>query len=127
MTVFVENQDGIFPTVPHKNVFYTYSSRAAIVDHLMNGKLISGYHQSQYPNHVIVAYWQVNKMLGLVALHADIGVDEQYKSGMYFCEFCKDVTLATSSTRQYICENVSVGAMMLPFKKSMTNFKCSTL
>ncbi len=74
------------PTVPHKKVFYTYSSRAAILEHLMNGKLICGYHHPQYPKHVIVAYCQANKMLGLIAMHVDIGVDEQDESGMYFCK-----------------------------------------
>ncbi len=67
----------------------------------MNGKLISGYYHPQYPKHVIVAYCQANKMLGLIAMHTDIGVDEQYKSDMYFCEFSEDVTLTTSSPRQY--------------------------
>ncbi len=62
-------------------------------------------------------------MLGLMALQADIGVDEQYESGMYFCKFSGDVSLATSSPRQYICENVAVGAIMLPFKKSNEEFQ----
>ncbi len=65
------------PTVPHNNVFYTYSTKAAIVDHRMNGKIISSYYHPQYTKHVIVAYCQANKMLGLVAMHVDIGVDEQ--------------------------------------------------
>ncbi len=104
------------PTLPRDNVFYTYASRAAISDHLMNGTIISGYHHPQYPKHIIMAYCQANKMLGLNALHADIGVDEQYESGMYFCKFSEDVSWATCSPRQYICENVTVGAIMLPFK-----------
>ncbi len=62
-------------------------------------------------------------MLGLIAMHADIGVDEQYESGMYFCKFSDNVTLATSSPRQYIFENVSVGAIMLHFKKSSKKFQ----
>ncbi len=60
----------------------------------MNGTLITGYHP-QYPKHIIVAYQQANKMLGLIAMHADIGVDEQYESGMYFCKFSEAVALAT--------------------------------
>ncbi len=50
-------------TVPHKNVFYTYSNRDAILEHLMNGNIISGYHHPQYPKHVIVAYQHGNKIL----------------------------------------------------------------
>ncbi len=62
-------------------------------------------------------------MLGLIALHTNIGVDEQYKSGMYFCKFSEDVALATSSPRHYICEKVTVGAIMLPFKISNEEFQ----
>ncbi len=47
----------------------------------------------------------------------------KYESGMYFCKFSEDVTLATSSPRQYICENVSVGVIILPFKKSNEEFQ----
>ncbi len=61
-----------------------------------------------------VAYCQADKMLGLVALHADIGVDEQYESGLYHCRFSEAVSLTTSSPRQYInkkcncwCRNAS--------------------
>ncbi len=111
------------PTVPHNNVFYTYASKAAMFDHLMDGKIISGYYHPQYPKHVIVAYCEANKMLGLMALYADIGVDEQYDLGMYFCKFSEDVRLATSSSRQYICENVTVGAIMLPFKNANEEFQ----
>ncbi len=39
-------------------------------------------------------------------------VDEQYKSGMYICRFSEDVSWATSSPRQYICKNVTVGAII---------------
>ena len=56
-------------------------------------------------------------------MHANISVDEQYESGMYFCKFSEDVQLATSSPRQYICENVTVGAIMLPFKYSNEEFQ----
>ncbi len=110
-------------TDPNNNVFYTYASRAAILDHLMNGKIISGYYHPQYPKHVIVAYRQANKMLGLIAMHADIDVGEQYESGMYFCKFSKDMPLETSNPRQYICQNVTVGAIMLPFKYSNEEFQ----
>ncbi len=78
------------------------------------GKIISGYHYPQYPNHVVVAYCQADKMLGLVGLQADIGVDKYYESGMYFCRFSEAVVLTTSSPRQYINKNVTVGAIMLP-------------
>ncbi len=59
------------------DLFNTYCSMETILNHFMMGKIISGYHHPQYPNHVIVAYWWSDK-LGLVALLADIGVDEQY-------------------------------------------------
>ena len=91
----------------------------------MSGKIISGYHHPQYPKHVIVAYRQADKMLGLVALQADIGVDEQYESGMYFCRFSEAVALATSSPRHYINENVTVCAIMLPLTKKNSSI-CST-
>jgi len=42
---------------------------------------------------------------------------------VYFCKFSEGVILATSSPKQYICENVSVGAIMLPFKKSNEEFQ----
>ncbi len=89
----------------------------------MSGKIISGHHHPQFPKHIIVAYCEANKMLGLIALHADIGVDEQYESGMYFCKFSQDVALATSSPRQYICENITVGAIMLPLAKTNEQFQ----
>ncbi len=72
---------------------------------------------------MIVAYWQADKMLGLVALQADIGVDEQYESGMQFCTVSEAVALATSSPRHYINENMTVGAIMLPLTKSNEQFQ----
>jgi hypothetical protein len=110
-------------TVSHNTVFYTYASKAMIMDNLKGGKIISGYYHPQYPKHVIVAYREANKMLGLIALHADIGINEQYESGMYFCKFSEDMPLAASSPRQYICENVTVGAIMLPFINSNEEFQ----
>ncbi len=89
----------------------------------MNGNIISGYHHPLYPKHVIAAYLQANKMLGLFAMHTDIGVDEQFESGIYFCKFNEDVSLATSSPRQNICQNVTVGAIVLPFKNSNEEFQ----
>ncbi len=62
-------------------------------------------------------------MLGLVPFQANIGVDEQYQSGMYFCRFSETVELATSSPRQYINENVTVGAVMLPLAKTNPQFQ----
>ncbi len=72
-----------------------YASIEDIVNHFKMVKIISGYYHPKYPKHVIVAYCQADKMLGLVALRADIGVDKQYKSGMYFCRFTEAVALAT--------------------------------
>ncbi len=85
---------------PRNGLFHTYCSIETIVNHFMTGKIISGYHNPQYPKHVIVAYWQADKMLGLVAFQANIGVDEQYQSGMYFCRFSEVRELATSRIHQ---------------------------
>ncbi len=52
-------------------------------------------------------------MLGLVAMQVDIDVNEQCESGI-LCRFSEDAPLATSSSRQYICKNVSVSAITLP-------------
>ncbi len=62
-------------------------------------------------------------MLGPVALQADIGIDKQYESGLYFCKFSEAVALATSSPRQCIDENVTVGAIMLPLTKTNEQFQ----
>ncbi len=107
--------------------FHTYASRAAIIDHFETGKIISGYHHPQYPKHVIVEYCRPGKMLGLVVLQTDIGVDKQYESGMYYCKFSEDVPLATHSPRQYTHQNVSVGAIMLPLKNSNEEFQMQYL
>ena len=56
-------------------------------------------------------------MVGLLAFHADIGVDEQYESGLYYCRFCEVELLATSRPKEHIYENVTIGAIMLPFTK----------
>ncbi len=61
-------------------------------------------------------------MLGIVALQANIGVDEQYELGMYFCRFSEAVSLATSSSRHYINKNMNVGAIMPPLTKSNEQF-----
>ncbi len=100
----MHNLDPIEPVLnyPRNGLFYAYSSIEAIDNHFKMRKIIIGYHHPQYPNHVIVAYCQTDKMLGLVALQADTGVDEQCESGMYFCRFSEAVSLATSSPRQYI-------------------------
>ncbi len=45
-----------------------------------------------------------------------------YEWGTYFCRFSEDVPLATSSPRQYICMNMSVGAIMLPLNKNNQQF-----
>ncbi len=70
---------------PRNGLFYTYSSIGATDKNLKTGKIICGYHHPQYPNHVIMAYSQVDKMMGVVELQVNIGVDEQYESGMYYC------------------------------------------
>ncbi len=111
------------PSMPHNGFFHTYASRATIIDHVKTRKVISGYHHPQYPKHVIVAYCQADKMLGLIALHTNIGLDERYESGMYFCKFSEDAPLATSSLRQYIFQNVSVGAIMITLKNSNEEFQ----
>ncbi len=62
-------------------------------------------------------------MLGLVAMRADIGVDEEHQSGMYFCRFSEDAQLATSSKKLYIQNNVTIGAIMLPLTKANKEFQ----
>ncbi len=111
------------PSIPCSGFFHTYASGATIIDHFKNGKIIRGYHYPQYSKHVIVVFCQPDEMLGLIALQADISVDEQYESGIYFCSFSDDATLATSSPRQYICQKLSVRAMMLPLKNSNEEFQ----
>ncbi len=62
---------------PRNGFFNIDPSNKAIV--------IGGFHHPKYPKNVIVTlYCQANKMLGLVALQTDFGVDEQYGSCMYF-------------------------------------------
>ncbi len=104
-------------------LFHTYCSMEAILNNVTTGKIISGYHHPVYSGHVIVAYREADKMLGLGAFQSFIGVDEQYQSGMYFCRFSEAVELATSSPRQYINENVTVGAVMLPLAKTHQQFQ----
>ncbi len=107
----------------HQNgLFHTYASRATIVDNFMNGNIISGYHHPKYPKHVIIACCQADKMMGLIALQADIDADEKYESGMYYCRFSEAVSWTTSSSRKYICQNVSVGAIMLPLENANEEF-----
>ncbi len=89
----------------------------------MSGKIISGHHHPQFPKHIIVAYCEAHILLGLIALQAEMGVDEQYESGMYFFKFSEDVTLTSSSPKQYICQNVSVGAIMLPLENANEKFQ----
>ncbi len=72
---------------------------------------------------MIVAYPQADKMLGLVPLQADIGVDDQYESGMYFCKLSEAVSLTTCSPRHYINKNLNDGAMILPLTKSNEKFQ----
>ncbi len=84
---------------------------------------MSGYYHSEFTNHIIVAFREANKMLGLVAMKADIGVDEQYESGMHFCRFSEDAQLAKSSQKHYVQNNVKVGAILLPLTKANEEFR----
>ncbi len=60
-------------------LFHTYASKQAIVNRFKIGEIKCSYFHPKYSKHVIVAYCQANKMLVLIALQADIGVDEQYE------------------------------------------------
>ncbi len=53
----------------------------------------------------------------------DIGVDEQYESGMYCCRFSEDVPLGKSSSRQHICQNMPAAAIMLPLENANEEFQ----
>ncbi len=98
-------------------LFYTYTSKDAIMNKFDAGCIASGYYHNKYPRHVIVAFCQAEKMLGLVAMRADIGVEKENESEMYFCRFTEDVEWETFSPKQHIHSNVKVGALMLPFTK----------
>ena len=104
-------------------LFHTYASKEAIIHEFNAGRIVSGYYHNDYPRHVIVAFRQAEKMLGLVALRADIGVDEEQESGMYFCKFTEDVGLAAVRYKEHIHCNVKIGAMMLPLTKSNQDFR----
>ncbi len=93
-------------------LFHTYASNEDIIDHFKNWRIMSGYHHPHYPKYVTVEFCQANKMLGLVSLQAEIGIDEQCESGINFCRFCEDMPLTSSSPKQNICKNVTVGAIM---------------
>ncbi len=88
-----------------------------------DGRIVSGYYHNNYPRHVIIAFPQAEKMLGLVAMRADIGYDEEYESGMYFCKFTEEVELATFQQKGCIYGNVKIGALMLPFTKAKKEFR----
>ncbi len=107
-------------SMPGDGFFHTHAGRATIINYFKN--VISGYFHPQYSKHVIVGYHQANDMLGLIVMQVDIGVDEKYESGTYFCRFGEDVTLATSSSMQCICQNVSVGVIMVPLSNSNEDF-----
>ncbi len=64
-----------------------------------------------------MAFCQADKML------VDIAVDEKYKSGIYFCRLSEDVPLGIYCPRQYICKNMTVGAIILPLTKSNDQFQ----
>ncbi len=98
------------------------TSMQAIMNHFNAGNIIRGYYHSEFPKHIIIAFWEADKMLGLVAMRAGSGIDEQHQSGMYFCWFSEDVQLATSSKKLYIQNNVTIGAMMLPLMKANEEF-----
>ncbi len=70
---------------PLKNsLFHAYDSKEDIIDQFNAGCIVSGYHYPQCSKHIIVAFCKEDTILGLVALQADIGVEEQYESGMHF-------------------------------------------
>ena len=56
-------------------------------------------------------------------MRADIGVDEEFESGMYFCRLTEDVELAAFSNKYNIHKNVKIGAIMLPLKKANEEFE----
>ncbi len=87
------------------------------------GQIVSGYYHKNYPRHVIIAFCQAEKMLGLVAMRADISYDEEYESVMYFCKFTEEVELATFQQKGCIYGNVKIGALMLPLTKANKEFK----
>ncbi len=83
--------DGLYPSQQSKIIlqnclFHICDSKEDIIDQLKAGHIVSWCHYPQYPKHVIIAFCKVG-VLGLIALQADIGVDEQYESGVYFCRF----------------------------------------
>ena len=104
-------------------LFHTYTSMDAIMNELNAGQIVSGYYHKNYPRHVIVAFRQTDKMLGLVAMRSDIGVDEEYESGMYFCRMTEDVELTAFSNKYNIHNNVKIGSIMLPLKKANEEFR----
>ncbi len=89
-------------TILWNSLFHTYARKEEIINQFNAGDIGSGYHHPQYPKHAIMAFWQANKMLGLVALQQNIGIDMQYESGMYFGRFSKKMSLTTTSARHYI-------------------------
>ncbi len=58
----MHNLDSPFadPSMPRNGFFHTYSSRATIIDHFKNGKILRGYHHPQHHKHVIMAYCQAD-------------------------------------------------------------------
>ena len=87
-------------------LFHTYASKDTIMNELNAGQIVSGYYHEKFPRHVIVVFRQADKMLGLIAMRADIGVDEEFESGMYFCRLTEDVELAAFSNKYNIHNNV---------------------
>ncbi len=57
------------------SLFHTYARIEEIINQFNAGDIVSGYHHAQYPKHVFMALWQANKMLGVVALQENIGID----------------------------------------------------
>ncbi len=111
----------------HEYLFHTYASKDAIMNELNAGQIVSGYYHENFPRHMIVVFHQADKMLGLIAMRADIGVDEEFESGMYFCRLTEDVELAAFTNKYNIHNNVKIGAIMLPLKKQMKSSGCSIL
>lgn len=60
-------------------LFHTYASKDGIMNKMNSEHIVSNYYHPQYPTHVIAAFFQAEKMLGLVGVKADVGVDEDYE------------------------------------------------
>ncbi len=81
------------------------------------GNNLTDYYQPQYLKHVTVVFSQADMMLGLLAMQADIGFDKHNEAGVNFYRFSKDVSLVTSSPKQYIEKFINIWKIILPLTK----------